>query len=158
MDKTRFEVVDRRQFVLLSGAGALTALFASLPTRAEATSEQAAEAMMKLIGDAKPADGTMIKLDLPEIAENGNTVPIKLSVDSPMTADNYVKVVHLVSEGNPAPDIGSCRFTPMSGKAEASMRIRLAKTQNVVAVAEMSDGKFYMTKAQVKVTIGGCGG
>ena len=99
-----------------------------------------------------------IKVDLPEIAENGNTVPVKVSVDSPMTADNYVKSVHLVSEGNPSPEMASFHFTPASGKANAAARMRLAKTQNVVGIAEMSDGKFYVSKTQVKVTIGGCGG
>lgn len=158
MEKMKIEVMDRRQFVLLSGATALGAAFATLPNTAHATPEMAMDAMKALIGDVQPADGPMIKLELPEIAENGNTVPIKVSVDSPMTDADHVKAVHLFSEGNPAPEVASYRFSTMSGRAEASSRIRLAKTQNVVAVAEMSDGKFYMTKAQVKVTIGGCGG
>lgn len=157
MEQTRIEVLDRRQFVLLSGAGALAALLAT-PRGAQASADQAMEAMKMLIGDAQPADGPMIKVELPEIAENGNTVPIKVAVDSPMTDADHVKALHLFSEGNPAPDIASYRFSTKSGKAEISSRIRLAKTQNIVAVAEMSDGKFYMTKTQVKVTIGGCGG
>ena len=157
MEKTRIEVLDRRHFLLFSGATTMAALLA-LPNHAGATPEQAMDAMKAVIGDAKPADGPMIKLELPEIAENGNTVPVKVSVDSPMTDADHVKAVHLFSEGNPAPDIASYRFSTKSGKAEASSRIRLAKTQNVIAVAEMSDGKFYMTKTQVKVTIGGCGG
>ena len=157
MENTRIEVLDRRHFLLVSGATTMAALLA-LPKSAGATSEQAMEAMKAIVGDAQPADGTMIKLELPEIAENGNTVPIKVSVDSPMTDADHVKAVHLFSEGNPAPDVASYRFTTMSGRAEASSRIRLAKTQNIVAVAEMSDGKLYMTKTQVKVTIGGCGG
>lgn len=157
MEKTRIEVLNRRHFLLLSGATTMAALLA-LPGHAGATAEQAMEAMKAVIGDAQPADGSMIKLELPEIAENGNTVPIKVSVDSPMTDADHVRAVHLFSEGNPAPEIASYKFSTKSGKAEASSRIRLAKTQNVVAVAEMSDGKFYMTKTQVKVTIGGCGG
>mgnify|MGYP001811615671 CR=1 FL=1 len=157
MEKTRIEVLNRRHFLLLSGATTMAALL-TLPNHAGATPEQAMDAMKAAIGDVQPADGPMIKLELPEIAENGNTVPIKVSVDSPMTDADHVKAVHLFSEGNPAPEIASYKFSTKSGKAEASSRIRLAKTQNVIAVAEMSDGKFYMTKTQVKVTIGGCGG
>ena len=75
-----------------------------------------------------------------------------------MTADNYVKAVHLFADGNPTPAVASLYFTPMSGKAEASSRMRMAGTQNVVAVAEMSDGKVFRASQEVKVTIGGCGG
>jgi len=94
-----------------------------------------------------------VKIVLPEIAENGNTVPVKVAVESPMTADDYVKSITLYSEGNPDIDIATYHFTPSSGKAAVAARIRLAKTQNVVAVAEMSTGKFYVGKAQVKVTV-----
>ncbi len=100
----------------------------------------------------------MIRLDLPEIAENGNTVPLKFEVVSPMTADNYVKAVHVFASGNPNPEIASFHFTPASGKAAASTRMRLAKTQQIIAVAEMSDGSVFRTSKEVKVTIGGCGG
>lgn len=100
----------------------------------------------------------MINLDLPEIAENGNTVPLTVSVESPMTKDNYVKRVVVVADANPRAGVATFHFSPASGIAEASTRMRLAKTQNVIAVAEMSDGSFYMTNRQVKVTIGGCGG
>ncbi len=107
--------------------------------------------------DRAPQDGR-ITLELPQIAENGNTVPLSIEVDSPMTAQDYCKAVHIFAEGNPRPDVASIHFTPACGRAVASTRMRLAKTQNVVAIAEMSDGSVYMTKAEVKVTIGGCGG
>ncbi len=147
---------SRRRFIVAAGAAALAG-FSGIRV-AHADQAMVDEAMMKLIGDRKPGDGTMIKLDLPEIAENGNTVPLKFEVESPMTGDDYVKSVHVFAEGNPRPDVASFHFTPASGKAAASTRMRLAKTQNVVAVAEMSDGKVYMAKKEVKVTIGGCGG
>ena len=158
MTKMKVEVLDRRQFVVASGAGA-AAIIAGFSGAANATPETAMEYINKLTsgGAANAMDGK-VKVDLPEIAENGNTVPVKVSVDSPMTADNYVKAVHLVSEGNPGPEIASFYFTPASGNANAAARMRLAKTQNVVGVAVMSDGKIYMSKTQVKVTIGGCGG
>jgi len=157
MTKMKVEVLDRRQFVVAAGAGA-AALIAGI-SGANATPEKAMELMTKLTngGVAKAMDGK-VKVDLPEIAENGNTVPVKVSVESAMTADDYVKSVHLVSEGNPSPEMASFHFTPASGKANAAARMRLAKTQNVVGIAEMSNGKIYMSKTQVKVTIGGCGG
>jgi len=157
MTKMKVEVLDRRQFVVT--ASAATAILAGFSGAANATPDKAAELLKELTknGAAGATEGK-IKIDLPEIAENGNTVPVKVSVESPMTADNYVKSVHLVSEGNPGPEMASFHFTPASGKANAAARMRLAKTQNVVGIAEMSDGKFYVSKTQVKVTIGGCGG
>ncbi len=156
MTKMKVEVLDRRQFVVASGAGA-AAIIAGFSSAANATPEKAAEWIKKLTNGAKATEGK-IKVDLPEIAENGNTVPIKVSVESPMTADNYVKAVHLIAEGNPAPELCSFYFTPMSGKANAATRVRLARTQKVIGIAVMSDGKVYMSQTQVKVTIGGCGG
>lgn len=158
MSKIKLDVLDRRDFVIAAGASsAAIAGLAGLSGSALATPEKAAALIKELTKGASIAEGK-IKVDLPEIAENGNTVPVKISVESPMTKDDYVKTVHLVSEGNPGPEIGSFHFTPMSGKANAAARVRLARTQNVVGVAVMSNGKVYMSKTQVKVTIGGCGG
>jgi sulfur-oxidizing protein SoxY len=116
------------------------------------------EDIRKFTGGAEAPESSIVKLEVPEIAENGNTVPLSVSVDSPMTADNYVKRVILLAEKNPNPGVATFHFSPRSGVAEASTRMRLATTQNVIAVAELSDGSFHMTKSQVKVTIGGCGG
>jgi sulfur-oxidizing protein SoxY len=85
-------------------------------------------------------------------------VPVNVEVESPMTDADYVKSVHVFAEGNPLPGVVSYKFTPASGKASASTRMRLAETQNIVCIAEMSTGKLHMAKANVKVTIGGCGG
>ena len=106
----------------------------------------------------KAAKAGRISLELPEIAENGSTVPVSLSVESAMTKDDYVKRVIVVADGNPRGGVATFHFSPSSGMAEASTRMRLGTTQNVIAVAEMSDGSFYTTSKQVKVTIGGCGG
>ena len=95
---------------------------------------------------------------VPQIAENGNTVPVGFTVDSPMTKNDYVKSVYLFSDKNPGHEVAAFHFSPASGKASASTRMRMIKTQNVIAVAEMSDGSFYTGKKEVKVTIGGCGG
>jgi sulfur-oxidizing protein SoxY len=99
-----------------------------------------------------------IKLDLPTIAENGLVVPMGFEVESPMTDKDYVKAVHFFAEGNPNPLVASFMFTPLSPKAAAAIRIRLAGTQNIVALAEMSNGEVYTARREIKVTIGGCGG
>ena len=85
-------------------------------------------------------------------------MPISVSVDSPMTDDSYVESVMILAEGNPNPDVATFHFTPASGVARASTRMRLAKTQNVIAVAKMNDGSVFTDTRNVKVTIGGCGG
>jgi sulfur-oxidizing protein SoxY len=148
--------MDRRS-LLLSAAGAATVL-SLLPHAASAQDAQILDAAIKkAVGDAKPVEGR-ITLTLPEIAENGNTVPFELAVQSPMSDADYVKAVHLFAPGNPQADVASFLFSPASGKAAVASRMRLARTQDVVALAEMSDGKVFIAKRTVKVTIGGCGG
>ena len=104
----------------------------------------------KLTGGAALGEGAIV-LTAPEIAENGNTVPI--SVDAPGAV-----AVTLFADGNPVPNVATFKFGPLSASRSASTRIRLATSQNVIAVAQMEDGSFQMAKANVKVTIGGCGG
>lgn len=106
----------------------------------------------------KTAESGKITLTAPEIAENGNTVPISVDVDSAMKDGDMVESVIILADGNPNPEVITFNFTALSGAASATTRIRLAKTQNVIAVAKMADGSFYMDKKEVKVTIGGCGG
>ena len=113
--------------------------------------------MKKIVGDKKPEEGK-IAIDLPEIAENGNTVPYTVGVESPMSDSDYVKAVHVLASGNPGPNVASYYFTPLAGEAKVSSRMRLAKTQDIYALAELSNGKVLMSKRTVKVTIGGCGG
>ncbi|MCK5745838.1 MAG: thiosulfate oxidation carrier protein SoxY, partial [Oricola sp.] len=124
---------------------------------AAASAEDAMAKVMEFAGGSEPAIGT-ITLDAPEIAENGNTVPISVSVESPMTDGDYVESVAIFADGNPSPEVITFNFTPMSGEASATTRMRLAKTQNVIAVAKTSTGQVFMDKKEVKVTIGGCGG
>jgi sulfur-oxidizing protein SoxY len=149
--------LSRRQ-ALTIGIGAVTAVaWAGSRVPAAATEGDAAEAIKKFTGGKAPATGR-VQLDLPEIAENGNTVPISISVESPMTEQSHVTEVLVVADGNPRPGVVTFHFSPASGAAEANTRIRLAKTQNIVAVAKMNDGSFFTASKQVKVTIGGCGG
>lgn len=138
--------------------GSLAAFVAVLaPQMALATPDEVSAAIKKLYADKKMEAGK-ITLDVPQIAENGLVVPINVRVESKMAADNYVKAVHIFADGNPLPGVVSYKFTPESGEAAANARMRLAKTQNIICVAEMSDGKLYTAKTNVKVTIGGCGG
>ena len=149
---------QRRSLLVGLGAGGLAVIGMTLVPRAVlADADMMAAAIKERIGDTATQDGR-IGLELPQIAENGNTVPISFEVDSPMSESDYVKAVHVFAEKNPLPNVATFHFTPRSGKARASTRMRLAKTQNIVAVAEMSDGSVYMAKTEVKVTIGGCGG
>lgn len=150
--------LTRRQALKRAGAlGAFAVAGAAFVPRAMADQKMVDEAITKLIGDKKTTEGK-ITLDLPQIAENGNTVPVGVEVDSPMTKDDHVKAVHLFAQGNPAPEVATFHFAPVNGKAVAATRMRLAGTQDVVAVAEMSDGSVYRVAKTVKVTIGGCGG
>lgn len=143
---------------VIQGAGALAFGGLWLAGRpAEADLPKLQKLLAELTGGKTPQEGK-VRLEMPEIAENGQTVPLTASVDSPMTANDYCKVIHILAEGNPEAGVCSFKFTPASGRAEFSTRMRLAQTQNVWAVAEMSDGSVWMTKTEVKVTIGGCGG
>jgi len=154
---TARKAFDRRE--LLIGVSVATAAGALLGTNIKsmaATDNGWKAQLQKILGNATPAEGK-ITLEIPEIAENGNTVPFAVSVDSPMTDDNHVKAVHVLSTQNPQALVATFHFTPESGKAAVSSRMRLAETQDVVSVAELSDGTFTMVKRLVKVTIGGCG-
>ena len=149
---------DRRQALKAVGAGAIALAGSSLVPRNALASPEAATAYLAKMTGGVTAKAGRIKLKLPEIAENGATVPITISVESPMTASDYVKSIHVVAEKNPNPEVVSFNMSPETGKAQISTRIRLAKTQKVRAVAVMSDGSVYGSSKQVKVTIGGCGG
>ncbi len=148
--------VSRRQALGL-GAGILAIAVAGRAQPAQAAKNDAAELIKAFAGGKEPAR-SKVKLDLPEIAENGNTVPMTVSVESPMTPQSYVTDIMVVADGNPRAGVVTFHFTPASGVAEANTRIRLAETQNVIAVARMNDGSVHMASKEVKVTIGGCGG
>ncbi|MEW5726554.1 MAG: thiosulfate oxidation carrier protein SoxY [Pseudomonadota bacterium] len=145
--------VSRRTVLAGIGAGAAATL---APRLALADKAAADDYLGKLTGGVAPKEGK-VKLKLPQIAENGNTVQFTVVVDNPMTAENYVKAIHVVAEGNPSPGVASFHFTP-TGKPEITMRMRLGKTQDVRAVAVLSDGSVWQGSQEVKVTIGGCGG
>lgn len=146
-----------RRHVLGLGVGALAASTWAGSSQPAFAKNDAEERIKAFTGGKEVASGK-VTLDLPEIAENGNTVPMTVSVDSPMTQDNFVEKVLIVADGNPNAGVVTFNFSPATGVAEANTRIRLAETQNVTAIAKMSDGTFFKDTKQVKVTIGGCGG
>jgi len=148
-------MIFNRREALAIGAGAIgAAMLGSSPALAKNDSD---EVIKKFTGGKTAAQGR-VKLDLPEIAENGNTVPMTVMVESPMTEQSHVTEVLVIADGNPRAGVVTFHFSPASGVAEANTRIRLATTQDVIAVAKMNDGTFFTASKQVKVTIGGCGG
>ena len=144
--------LSRREFSL---AGLLALTVAVAPQIALANAESLRALMQKLFGNPGYEE-SKIKLDVPETAENGLVVPVSIEVESPMTPDDYVWSLHLFAFSNPVPQVATFNFTPQSGRAAISTRIRLAKSQEVVAVAEMSNGKVHVAKAPIKIMIGGC--
>jgi sulfur-oxidizing protein SoxY len=138
-------------------AGGLSAAAFIIGSRCALAEPADVEAELKRLFAGRPTADGKIKLDLPEIAENGAQVAIHFEVESPMTAADYVKSFHLFAGGNPAPAVFTYHFTPDAGRAAGSNKIRLAKSQIVIAVAEMADGTLYSAKSPIEVTIGGCG-
>jgi sulfur-oxidizing protein SoxY len=142
----------------LRGAGAITAGVA-LPIlclrRAAATPADMRAAIDNVVGAAKVNVGR-VKIEIPPLVENGNTVPCTVSVDSPMTPAAYVKAIHVFNEKNPQPNVISARLGPRAGRANIATRIRLTDTQTVLAIAEMSDGSFWSDSISVIITLGAC--
>jgi len=123
---------------------------------AVATPEELAAALRETFGD-RPIRRGKVKLDLPRLAESGNVVPVTVSVDSPMTEQNYVKSVHLFAEKNNLPRILEVQLGPYNGKAVVSSRVRLAITQQVLAVAVLSDDTLWSAASDIEVTVSSCG-
>lgn len=151
-----------RRLVIVAGASSLCvgtfALRWIAPAGAASGAERTPhfeEALKTLLAGRTPVEGG-VRIELPEIAENGNFVPIEITVDSPMTANDYVNAVHVLSSGNPVAPVATFRFSPLNAKARVQSRMRLARTQDVVVVAEHSTGALHSATTFVKVTIGGC--
>lgn len=125
------------------------------PFSAMAKKPEAMEAIAKIVGSNVLRDGR-VKLVVPPLVESGNLVVVKLAIESPMTPVDYVKAVHIISEENPSPNIFTAYFTPRSGRAELTTRVRLADSQRVWAIAQMSDGSFWRGYADTSVTLSAC--
>ena len=143
----------RRQFLGLAGGVVAFGVVTLRP--AEATPAMLASAIRNVVGAAVVKTGK-VKLDIPPLVENGNTVPMTVSVTSPMTPNDYVKSIHIFNEKNPQPNVGNFYLGPRSGRAQVSTRIRLADSQKIVAIAQLSDGSFWQTSVDVVVTLAAC--
>jgi sulfur-oxidizing protein SoxY len=126
-----------------------------LPLTAEATPETMAAAIKQVTGGAEVRP-VKVTLDIPPLVENGNTVPLTVTVDSPMTEADHVKAIHVFNEKNPQPHVFDARLSPRNGKAVVATRIKLADAQKVVTIAETSKGEFFSASADVIVTIAAC--
>ena len=138
--------MNRRIFVLS---------LALAPWMRTARADAMHDAMSAVLQGATPREGR-VTIELPPLVENGNTVPFSVSVESPMTEDDHVKAIHVFNEKNPQPNIGDFFLGPRAGRAAVSTRIRLADTQTVVALAQMSDGSWWSGSAHVIVTLAAC--
>ncbi|MBR0709884.1 MULTISPECIES: SoxY-related AACIE arm protein [Bradyrhizobium] len=146
----------RRRFLSLAGGVTAAGTIPIITLRPlEATPAMLTAAIRNVVGEASIRTGR-VKLDIPPLVENGNTVPMMVSVASPMTATDYVKSIHVFNEKNPQPNIGNFYLNPSSGRAQVSTRIRLADTQKVVAIARLSDDTFWQAMADVVVTLAAC--
>jgi sulfur-oxidizing protein SoxY len=148
---------SRRDFLRAAGRAAagvgLVSVVAVRPVRATPATMQ--EAIRRVVG-AAPVRPGRVKLELPPLSENGHAVPLTVSVESAMTEAEHVRAIHVFSEINPLPDVAAFRLGPRAGRARVSTRIRLANTQTVVAIGELSDGSFWSDRAHVIVTLAAC--
>ena len=147
----------RRRFLEVAGS---TAVIGALPLAvrirpAEATPEMMATAIRAVTGGAQVQTGK-VKLEIPPLVENGNSVPMTVSVTSPMTANDYVKSIYVFNEKNPQPNLGNFHLGARAGRAQVSTRVRLADSQKITAIAKLSDGSFWSTTADVVVKLAAC--
>ena len=146
----------RRDFLGLAGGAAVAGAVPIVTLRPiEATPAMLTSAIRNVVGEAQVKAGK-VKIDIPPLVENGNTVPMTVSVTSPMTETDYVKSIHVFNEKNPQPNIGNFYIGPWAGRAQIATRIRLADSQKVVAIAHMSDDSFWSVSADVIVTLAAC--
>jgi sulfur-oxidizing protein SoxY len=143
----------RREMLAAAAGAGIAAMVRVEPARATPASMEAA--IRNVVGEAPVKQGK-VKIDVPPLVENGNTVALAIEVESPMTPANHVKAIHVFNELNPQPNVISAHFGPRAGRARITTRFRLADTQTVVAIAEMSDGTFWEAKADVVVTLQAC--
>ena len=148
-------MTSRRHFLVTAAGVAGGIGLAGEPRRAHATPAAMQEAMRKVIGGATVRRGR-VKLDLPPLIDNGNSVSLAVAVESPMTPADHVKAIHVFTEKNPLPNVVSVFLGPRAGRASVATRVRIADTQTVTAIAELSDGSFWSDSVSVVVTLSAC--
>ena len=141
---------SRRSFIVALGSASIVPWL-----NAQATTSEAVETIKKIVGQVEPRVGR-VALEIAPLVENGNLVPMTVSVESPMTSTDFVKTVHIISEKNPLPNIVSFNFGARAGRAQVSTRIRLLTSQRLWAIAEMNDGSFWQGHADTVVTLAAC--
>lgn len=141
---------------LIQGSAAIAALALFRIPAASATTTDEVDAAIAAVLDGRIATESGITLDVPRLAENGAQVPLTVRIDNPMTEDDHVAAIHVIATQNPAPGIGTFRLTPRLGRAEVFTRIRVADDQEILVLAELSDGRVLQTAARIAVSIGGC--
>lgn len=145
-------IITRREALI----GASAVLVASQAGAASAAAPSSFEdAIRGVVGEGTVEPGR-VKLDIPSLSENGNSVAITVSVESPMTADDHVRAIYVFSEKNPFPDVARFHLNPRMGRAEVSTTVRLATSQRVAAVAAMNDGSYFRDDKDVVVTLSAC--
>ena len=148
--------ISRRHLLQFASSAAVCSALPVVTTRPmSATPAMLASAIRDLVGEATVKVGK-VKLEIPPLVENGNTVPMTVTIDSPMTSDDYVKSIHVFNEKNPQPNIGNFHLGPRAGRAKVATRIRLADSQKVTAIAQLSDGSFWSASVDVIVTLAAC--
>ena len=146
----------RRTFLHLAGGATLAGAIPIVTARpVDATPAMLAAAIRNVVGEA-PVHIGKVKLDIPPLVENGNSVPMTVSVTSPMTPNDYVKSIHVFNEKNPQPNLGNFYLRPSAGRAQVATRVRLADSQKIVAIAKLSDGSFWSVTSEVVVTLAAC--
>jgi sulfur-oxidizing protein SoxY len=144
-------MTSRREFLIAAGGLGL----ASVATPARATPAAMQEAIRKVVGQA-PIRVGKVKLDVPPLIDNGNAVALSVTVESPMTPADHVRAIHVFTERNPQPNVIGVWLGPRAGRARFATRVRLADTQTVIAIAQLSDGSFWSDSAEVVVTLSAC--
>jgi sulfur-oxidizing protein SoxY len=155
-DERGAPINSRRDTLRLIGAAAVGSAFMSLRVMPLAASPAEMRTALDRITGGKSVTAGRVKLEIPPLVENGNTVPIAVTVESAMTPADHVRAIHVVTEKNPQPNVISCRLGPRAGRAMVSTRCRLSDTQTVIALAEMSDGSFWSDNVSVLITLGAC--
>ncbi|HSC95409.1 MAG TPA: SoxY-related AACIE arm protein [Burkholderiales bacterium] len=145
-------MTSRRNF-LIAAAGGIGLATRARPARATPAAMQ--DAVRKVTGGAALRSGR-VKLDVPPLIDNGNSVPLSVAVESPMTPSDHVKAIHVFTERNPLPNVLSVRLGPRAGRARITTRVRLADSGSVLAIAELSDGSYWTDSVQVVVTLSAC--
>jgi len=148
-------MTSRRDFLIAAAGAAGGFGLAPASRHAQATPADMQDAIRKVTGGAALRSGR-VKLEVPPLIDNGNSVALSVAVESPMTPSDYVKAIHVFTERNPLPNVLSVYLGPRSGRARIATRVRLADTQNVIAIAQLSDGSYWTASAHVVVTLSAC--